>query len=332
MLAELLIASTVTLTVLAVLFGLLAPAGDAALAHPAAGEMDQRMRGGFAGMHDDLVMAGAGHVRDRTGTLGWVRAPVLAGHRSVVAGGFRRDAVSLFTSSEPDAGAALTSPLDAGTGTARVTFGLSSGCRTRRCGIDPDATVLIFDETGRSGLYRVTRTGSDVAWVRRLGGHDGSFPAGAAITPIDFRSYYFRPETGQLRYDDGWRTDLPVLDGVASVVFRYYGGPPGSRPVGMTAARCLTDAGASSLPTRALVEIDVGQLTDGPWCGGDLPYDVDLFRLRSVRVEIRLHVADLGLRGRDPGLFARPGLASTGRMVPDRTALFDVALRGLRGH
>ena len=334
MLAELLIASTVTLTVLAVLFGLLAPAGDAALAHPASAEMDQRMRGGFARLHDDLVTAGAGHTPDRTGILGLVRAPVLAGRRSLASGGFRRDAVSLVTSSAPDAGAVLTSPLDAVAATAGVTFGLSSGCRAQRCGIDTNATVLIFDATGRSGFYRVTRTGRDAAWVRRLGGHDGGFPSGAAITPVDIGSYYFRSETGQLRYHNGWRTDLPVLDGVAAVVFRYYGRPNRSgTPVGMTAARCLAEqVGVTPPAGGALVEIETGQLTDGPWCGGDLPYDIDLFRLRSVRVEVRLHVAALGLRGRDPGLFARPGLAAAGRLVPDRTARFEVALRGLTGH
>ena len=332
MLAELLIASAVTLTVLGVLFGLLAPAGDAARAHPAAAELDQRMRAVFARLHDDLVMAGAGQVPDGTATLAWVRAPVLAGRRSIGDDAFSEDAVSLITPAAPDAGALLTSPLDAGTPSARITFGLRSGCQTRRCGIGSDATLLVFDETGRSGLYRVTQTGRDAVWVRRLGGHSGSFATGSAIVPIRLRSYYYRPETGQLRYHDGWRTDLPVLDGVVGVAFRYYGTlRPPRAPIGATIAACLAGyAGRTATRSHALVEIDTGALTDGPWCGGDVPYDVDLFRLRAVRVEVRLQVADKGLRGQDLSLFARPGLAAVARrLIPDRTAFFDIALRGL---
>jgi hypothetical protein len=71
-------------------------------------------------------------------------------------------------------------------------------------------------------------------------------------------------------------------------------------------------------------------LTDGPWHPDEASvdrFDVDLLRVRRVRVHVRLQ-APAAFRGRAGPLFVRSGTASSlARSVPDRQARFDIALR-----
>ena len=351
MLTEIVVAAALVLSLLASLFSLLAPAHGAVRLQPRAAEMQQRMRSAVARLHADLVMAGSGGVPGSTVTLGWLRAPVVPapiGRRYPATAGttFEPDAISLLSVPPRDAGARLASQLALTGGMTRVRLD-SRSCRTVSCGVAADGLAATVDETGRSTIFRVTRVRGDTLWLRALGG--GAFDLyepGDAIVPVEIRSYYFDHRTAQIRFQNGWLTDVPVLDHVAGLSFRYFGRPAAAPPAGdlTQAAACLrprhpSDPPAAmpepSLPSPlsppSLVELDLSVLTDGPWCGGSLPYDIDLFRIRTVRVEIRLQVADLALRGGAPGLFARPGPGVGVHQVPDLTATFEVAPRGLRG-
>ena len=83
------------------------------------------------------------------------------------------------------------------------------------------------------------------------------------------------------------------------------------------------------------VRLTAQMLTDGPWCADATHpnrYDVDLLRIRRIRVTLRVQVANAALRGVDPAgvLFKYPGSAVEGnRIVPDQEISFDITPRNL---
>jgi hypothetical protein len=81
------------------------------------------------------------------------------------------------------------------------------------------------------------------------------------------------------------------------------------------------------------VELTQAVLTDGPWCPDGLApnrFDADLFRIRKVRVTLRVQAALASLRGPAGALFLKGGTARIGlRYVPDLEGQFDVAPRNL---
>jgi hypothetical protein len=168
---------------------------------------------------------------------------------------------------------------------------------------------------------------------------------------------------------DGWATELPVVDEVVSLEFRYFGsasppqltgaalgagrgpwttyGPPpppltisqGSWPPGENCMFAvvegvhvprLTVLGSDS---TALVELIPAILTDGPWCPDSLAtnrFDADLLRVRRIGVSLRVQSALASLRGPAGTLFMRGGTArASERFLPDLRVRFDVTPRNL---
>lgn len=95
-------------------------------------------------------------------------------------------------------------------------------------------------------------------------------------------------------------------------------------------------------PPGTLVPIPYESLTDGPWCpgvtndkGAELPnrYDVDMLRVRKIRVTIRVQVGQESLRGANPPgqtLFINPGTSSSGAgYIRDQEIRFEVSPRNL---
>lgn len=123
-----------------------------------------------------------------------------------------------------------------------------------------------------------------------------------AAAPVT-RTYYV--EAGiepQLARYDGGAGDFPMVPDVVSLAFEYFG-----------------DA---MLPPDAL--------TDGPWFPDEMSadrVDVDLWRIRRVRVRVRLQ-ASAPFRAAAGELFVNVGTATAvSRTVPDRELQFEVALR-----
>jgi prepilin-type N-terminal cleavage/methylation domain-containing protein len=98
-------------------------------------------------------------------------------------------------------------------------------------------------------------------------------------------------------------------------------------------------AGAAGGP---LVPISYAELSNGPWCpgmtndkGDELPnrFDVDMLRVRKVRVTVRVQVGDDAMRGANPPgetLFVNPGTAADGaRYIRDQEIRFEVTPRNL---
>jgi hypothetical protein len=155
--------------------------------------------------------------------------------------------------------------------------------------------------------------------------------------------YYLNAATKQLLHYDGFSTVTPVLDNVVGLTFEYFGeaAPPvlvhtgpalsvtygpvppavetsqGSFPPG---ANCAWQTNGGTRVSRlvpfgsgiGLVRLSPSELVDGPWCPDDVNerrYDADLFRIRIVRVTLRLR--------------------STSELSADRSVTFDVSPRNL---
>jgi len=240
------------------------------------------------------------------------------------------DGGALTLVSTPTVGvpAVTVAPLQGRIASVRVAPGPECLTSARRaCGLQPDMTVLIISD-GRSDFLRVTDVGDDVILVESLD-RDELPPhgAGALVVPIEVRSYYFDPVRSQLRYEDGWATDAPVLDDVVGLSFQFFGVHP---QVGgqQSAAHVCADGAVVADLSRPLAELTALELTDGPWCRVRHRFDVDLLRVRRVGVRIRLQAAAAENRGHDTRLFARPGSArSLERSVPDVSIQFDVVPR-----
>ena len=72
-------------------------------------------------------------------------------------------------------------------------------------------------------------------------------------------------------------------------------------------------------------------MKDGPFCGGGAnQFDADLYRVRKVRVTLRVQVGDSSLRGTDQTLWVNPGKSrSSDTVVRDLAVSFEVAPRNL---
>ena len=349
MLLETVVSMAIVVVLLGAVFSLLDPAQGAVATQPLAADLQQRARAAFVELHRELLMAGSGKGPGSRTALGWLRAPIVPGRMDGSAtrpGGPDEPGFTLFYAPPGATGARLDSGLPADPGEALVALAPGPGCRRPpRCGVDRSGSVLVFDRRGRSDLYRVTEARGPTVVLRRLGAGPGAaFPQGASVVPLIVRGYFLDRRRGQLRRRGATTATLPFVDGVVDMSVRYFGGAlPVLTPASSAAdaaervaAPCLVAAaggarppGAPAPPTRELTAAELG---DGPWCGGGLPFDVDLFRIRRVRIALRLRVPDDAWRGRNLLDSGRPGPSiprARGGGVPDLTVRFDVAPRGL---
>jgi prepilin-type N-terminal cleavage/methylation domain-containing protein len=255
---------------------------------------------------------------------------------------------------------------------ATVTIAGAAGCPVGDavCGFRAGQRIAVFDRTGAFDLATVRATtalpGSGPGPAPPSGlavlFHDGSPLAKAFREADDARvvqvravTYYHDAVRNQLRRATGPRADAPVLDDVVGLSFRYFGerAPPSSPRPPAGGANCLFDvAGVPALGALApddgdQVELTESLLTDGPWCGASTSgvggvgssasaavsvFDADLYRVRRIRVTLRVQANPAWARGPDRNLFQRPGTGTAPRLfVPDYVITFDVSPRNLQG-
>ena len=326
-LLETVMALALTLLVLGAIFELASPAGSFSRFLPETANVQQRLRHAFDRLHTDLLDAGRGTVLVSPGPLGRLLPPVVpyrlgrradrVEHRrarpgSITTLSVSRDVGSEATSLSPIVGPAPVVRLDPG-----------PGCAPPVCGYRVRDLVLVFDERRAWELFRVTGTGALTLTLERAHATTTVFAPGAVIAKVELDHYYADEARSQLRHYDGWQGDFPVIDDLVDLRFRFFGDAPTDGPA------CQESAPHSA--GDPIGEIDLAQLTDGPWCGpAGLPFDADLIRIRAVGVGLRVQSAVAELRGADPRLFARPGSVPGGRgVVPDHAVSFTVAPRNL---
>jgi type II secretory pathway pseudopilin PulG len=208
------------------------------------------------------------------------------------------------------------------------------------CGFVLNQAAIVFDRTGAFDVFRVSDVQPDAvlhapAALSRVYG-----PAGTAhLAVIDMRAFWLDGPHATLRQITIAGSNQPVADHVVDLRLRYFGdaAPPLRPRPPLGVSTCLFDAaGQPLLPTLVptdgpLVELTLAMLSDGPVCGvAPNRFDADLYRIRRVRVTLRVEAGPAQVRGTAPALFRRPGQArSAATSVPDEEVSFDVALRNI---
>ena len=347
-LIELLVSTTIMLVVTGSIFSLVNPGQHTFKAQPEVSDMQQRMRVAADMLFKDLVMAGAGPYQGAvTGNLTNFFAPILPYKTGQTEPSPRTDfyAPDAITMVYVPNTAAQTTIRDAMPNvSAELKVNGQSNCPLgdSLCGFSEGMSLLIFDTDGSWDSFNVTQVQEAAMHLQHRGQQfTKSYPAGANVAQAEFHTYYYSAAQNQLRHYDGLQTDLPLVDNVVGVSFRYFGetAPPTTPTPASGVANCVVGAtGDPLLPVLTatdgeLVELTEALLTDGPWCpdaASPNRYDADLLRIRKVRVALRVQAADSTLRGSSTALFANPGTAKTGqRFVPDYNTTFEVAPRNL---
>lgn len=382
-LVELLVAALITLIVAGVVFKFLAPAQRAFQSQPEQSDLQQRLRVSVDSLTRDLVMAGAGtYSGPAFGPLIDVVAPIMPYRAfgdtsdSSQAVFFRRDAISFVYVPSTASQTTLASPLAAGALDVHLEW--SPNCpattATQICGFENGDRMIILDEGSQWDIFSVDQIGSDVMSLRHRGPPAGaSYEVGAVAAKVGLGSYYLKTDdanrTYQLMRHDGWSTELPVVDDVVQLEFRYFGDPepprltgtpldeppgpwttygPAPPPIEQTRGTWPQGENCTFLVANGahvprlnvlagggptLVELTAAVLTDGPWCPSSLTpnrFDADLLRIRRVRVIVRVQSALASLRGPAGALFLKAGTARAGdRYVPDLEVQFDITPRNM---
>jgi len=341
------------------------------------------MRVAVDALRRDLVMAGAGtYAGPALGPLNDVVAPVMPlrafGDTPDQAQNtfFRSDAISfLYVPSTPSQ-TRLSAPLAPGALDPLIDTPQNCPLTASQqvCGFAGGDRVLLTNTSGDWDVYSVDQVVSGAMTLLHRGQpSSASYPVGSALSVIRAGSYFLKSDvaagTYQLMRHDGWTTELPVVDEVVALEFRYFGaalppqltgapldvtpgpwttyGPPpppiaitrGSWPAGENCIFAVVDgAHVPRLTTIApgsptLVELTSAILTDGPWCPDSISrnrFDADLLRVRRIHVSLRVQSALVFLRGPAGALFAHGGTARAGdRYVPDLVTQFDITPRNL---
>jgi hypothetical protein len=234
-----------------------------------------------------------------------------------------------------DAGPADRVPLAHGPGCG------SSSSADPACGFAEGQRVLLFDASPAFDIATVHAVTPMVIQLEPTSVSKAYRAVdGARVAVASVATFSFDAARRQLRRSTGDGIDVPALDEVVELSFRYFADPyppEGPRPP-PGESNCLFEAsGVTRLPVLApddgsLIELPLAAFTDGPFCGTS-PYrfDADLYRIRRVHVRLRLQAASAALRGRDPLLFRLPGHSTSARMrIPDMVVEFDIAPRNLQ--
>lgn len=355
-LIELFISMAVLLLVLGSIFTIVDPSHGMSKTQPEVSDMQERMRVAADTLQKDLLMAGAGtYSGSISGALFNFFPPILPRRSGTKFVGvddelkFYDDRISIAyvpdTASQTSINEAMPQP------SSEIKVTQEPGCPVSHplCGFAENMRVVIFDDTGSYDIFTITGVQEDSLHLQhRPPINPDDFtkaytPAEhSRIAQVDNHVYYIDNAGAQLHHYDGFAEDIPIVDNNVQLRFRYFGDPlPPVAPKPLAGnANCIFNAdGTSKLPTLAsngssLVELTKDLLEDGPFCGvAPNRFDADLYRVRKIRVELRMQAGLAELRGPNPSgqtLFVNPGRATNVyARVPDFSMAFEVAPRNL---
>jgi len=384
---ELMIAMGIMMVVTGAMFTMLNPAQGTYAAQPEVSDMQQRLRVAQDNLARDLILAGAGPFLappDITfSTLSYYFPPVLPYRQTPVGGdpqgSFFDNRITLFYVPTTTAETTLRNdfkPVGVGPGST-LEVNRVPGCAANKnlCGFILNnagitTTVLVVDgDTGNYDTFSLTADADEQLLTIPVSAPQHAvgttYARGSKVIEVRQRTYSMEPDKLSpgafqlVTYDTTADVNLPVVDHVVDLKFKYYGdpqppqfrkagdpasvtyGPPPSA-VAVPPGNCLfADAmGTPLLPVLAnganpntLIELAKPDLTNGPWCPGPANanrWDADLLRIRKIGVTIRVESAVDALRGPLGPLFNRAGTAKGGeRFVPDQEIHFEIAPRNL---
>ena len=316
-LLELLVATLVALAAVGTITLALPPVLDVVQAVPEATDLHQRARAAEQIVTATLVNAGAGADLVGEGPLSHAVPAVLP--RRLGTGGDPpgtawADRVTVLHAPARAAQAPLAAVLLAGDALVRLQWHPACGTHPS-CGFTRGDLVLVH---GRDGATAV----STLALVSGLELTLGS-PPDQTISPpahavaVAASTLHFDAARRQLRRADDLTSSQPVVDDVVGMGVRYYGTAGPLRWPAIAGGDTCAVAADGTPRTGLLgpvpgppVELAVADFLDGPWCGsGAWQFDLDLLRIRALRVNLRLQAAAAAVRGRWPAWFAIPGSA-----------------------
>jgi hypothetical protein len=345
-LAELVVATAVSLAVSGALMALVRLAASAARTQPEAADVGQRLRSGVDAIVSRLEVAGAGAVAGGGSVPLAQRVAVVFPHRRAVTGGDGplgtfADRITTYAVAEASALAALATPMSSSS--APLALAPVAGCAqsTPTCHFLPGDVVIVFDATGQHDLAVVSSVDPAALSFAQGLSQPYSPAAGAAVVKAEVRSLVHDAARAQIRLTTAAGANQPLVDDVVQFTVSYLGSPlppAGPRPPPGIANCVLDGAGEPTLPELpatwgGLAALPAEVLGDGPVCGsGRAAFDADLLRIRALRVTLRVQAGHPSFRSADPRFFRRPGFATDPRsMVPDEEVTFDVSLPNLRG-
>lgn len=347
-LIELLVSMAIMMVVTGAIFALVDPSQSTSQTQPEVQDMQQRMRVATDSIYRDLVMAGAGPYQGAvTGSLMNYFAPVLPRRSGLTnADAFNvalDDRITLVYIPNTYSQTTISSQMPISSTELKVNDLPNCPGADPLCGFAIGDAVLIFDTGGNFDTFTITEVQSDAGHLQHRGQDPNSaYDSGSTVTLVEMHTYYLDEANHQLRHYDGGNEDVPVADNVVGLEFAYFGdpAPPVAPKPELGKANCLYDGSGNylggSMTTLttgggSLAPLPLSMFTDGPWCGaGSNKFDADLFRIRKIRVTLRVQAATAAFRGTDPLLFANPGTAIGGtRFLPDMVTSFDVAPRNL---
>lgn len=359
-LVEMLVSMGILLLVIGGVFSMVDPSQGISKAQPEVADMQERMRVAADILQKDLLMAGAGtYSGSKAGALANFFPPIMPYRTGQVAAdpamSFFDDRVSIAY--VPDTASQTWVKDTMPSSSAEVKVDAQPGCpevipQDNLCGFKEGMRVLIFDDTGTYDFFTITQvqtTGPDGHLQ-----HNNTLNASknltkayssadhAQVAMVETHVYYINRDGRQLNHYDGSQTDLPMVDNTVQLRFRYFGdpNPPLFPKPKAGSANCIMDAAQNPLlPVldsggSSLIELTSDMLTDGPECGsGSNRFDADLYRIRKVRVDLRVQAGLEELRGTNPTsrtLFTHPGTSRNPyTRVPDYSMSFEVAPRNM---
>jgi prepilin-type N-terminal cleavage/methylation domain-containing protein len=380
-LVELLIAMLIVGVVSAAILDLVAPATAAFDTQLEVSDLQQRLRVAVSTLQRDLAAAGAGAYRGGSlGVLGDHLAPVLpyrwGASNPDPPGTFRTDTITVLFVPDAAAETAVVRRMPpVGSEQVIETRANCGGARhDARCGFTPGMRTLLLRPGAQWDVGLVAQVHDAALHLVGAPPLPPEYDRGDAVAAqLDAHTYYLKTDVPNDRFElmhyDGDQTDLPVVDHVVKLEFRYWGAP---RPPQLIAGRALSDPGpwttygppppdigtlsgtawpegencvftvvagahvprlAGLVPNASgFVELNAPLLNDGPWCpdaASAFRYDADLLRLRRIDVTLRVEAGPAWLRGPASRFFMRAGTAETRRYVPDQEVTFTVAPRNL---
>lgn len=349
-LVELMVSTAIMLTVTGAIFSMMHPAQGNAQAQPEAADIQQRMRVGSEVLFKELLIAGAGPYQGPvTGSLIGFFAPIVPRRVGDIspdpafgAGSFHTDRITLTYIPNSYSQTTISASMPNVSAELKVTPQPNCPSGQALCGFTEGMDVIIFDTSGNWDAFTITNVQAEAGHLQRRGQGPLSYPyqAGASVAQIVSYTYYLDRATNQLKRYNGEASDVALVDNVVDLRFQYFGdpNPPRAPKPPLLVANCLYDAAGTFIgppvlqaTDGSLAELTEAMLTDGPYCGnGDNRFDVDLLRMRKVRVTMRLQAASASLRGTDSAKFTNRGTATGGdRYVPDYQTQFEVAPRNL---
>ena len=361
-LVELVISIALMLIVTATVFSIADPSRGAFQAQLESSDVQQRLRVAADRLSQDLKRAGAGvYAGPETGPLTYWLPPLLPYRYGMVAadppGSYKSDTISILLVPATASQTILSSPVGPGRLTLHVDA--AAGCPEYDdlCGFTSGMMLAIYDDYGRFDLFVLASTAVGSGQLEPVGPLETRYEAGARVVAIEQRTYARKFNAAQgfhqlASYDGSGNPDVPVVDHLVALEFRYYGSPqppvlrkpltdpkgpwtsygpkpppldetPTDYPLGENCVfRFDSESGlySSRLPVLAagdaLVELAAAELSDGvSWCPDAVTsnrFDADVLRIRKIAVRIRVESAIDALRGPAGVLFSRAGTARAG--------------------